>query len=97
MEIYNQTTYDVFQIVEGIVVSRINYWELETDSDLMREHSRIAGLDAARSSMMILGVLLHSLIFSIYFAHVESLVEAQTIFGVFFTIHTFRMQQIAVA
>ncbi len=91
MEIYNQTTYDVFQIVEGIVVSRINYWELETDSDLMREHSRIAGLDAARSSMMILGVLLHSLIFSIYFAHVESLVEAQTIFGVFFTIHTFRM------
>ena len=64
---------------------------LETDSDLMREHSRIAGLDAARSSMMILGVLLLSLIFSIYFAHVESLVEAQTIFGVFFTIHTFRM------
>jgi hypothetical protein len=33
------------------------------DNDLMREHSRIAGLDAARSSMMILGVLLHSLIF----------------------------------
>jgi surface polysaccharide O-acyltransferase-like enzyme len=53
------------------------------DNDLMREHSRIAGLDAARSSMMILGVLLHSLIFSIYFAHIESLVEAQTIFGVF--------------
>ena len=53
------------------------------DNDLMREHSRIAGLDAARSSMMILGVLLHSLIFSIYFAPIESLVEAQTIFGVF--------------
>lgn len=43
MEIYNQTTYDVFQIVEGIVVSRINYWELETDSDLMREHSELPG------------------------------------------------------
>ena len=57
----------------------------------MREHSRIAGLDAARSSMMILGVLLHSLIFSIFFAHIESLAEVQTIFGVFFTIHTFRM------
>ena len=52
---------------------------------------RIAGLDASRATMMILGVLLHSLIFSIFYIKIDSVSEFHAIMGSFFTIHTFRM------
>ena len=57
----------------------------------MQASQRILGLDAARAVMMILGVLLHSLIFSIFFINIDSVEEFQAIMGSFFTIHTFRM------
>ena len=57
----------------------------------LSEGKRIAGLDAARAAMMILGVLLHSLVFSIFFIKINSVSEFQIIMGSFFTIHTFRM------
>jgi peptidoglycan/LPS O-acetylase OafA/YrhL len=57
----------------------------------MAQESRVLGLDAARASMMILGVLLHSLVFSIRYLDSASLAEAQILFGSWFTLHTFRM------
>jgi len=41
--------------------------------------------------MMLLGVLLHALVFSIFFIEIDSLLEFHVIMGTFFTIHTFRM------
>lgn len=57
----------------------------------MSENQRIVGLDAARAIMMLLGVLLHALVFSIFFIEINSVSEFHVIMGTFFTIHTFRM------
>lgn len=55
------------------------------------EDTRIYGLDAARASMMLLGVLLHCVIFAGFFMESAGPEEGLAAFGIFSTIHTFRM------
>jgi hypothetical protein len=57
----------------------------------MSEDTRIHGMDAARASMMLLGVLLHCVIFAGLFMESTGAEEDLASFGIFSTIHTFRM------
>ncbi len=55
------------------------------------QDGRIHGLDAARASMMLMGVLLHCVIFAGLFMETSSPEEGLASYGIFATIHTFRM------
>ena len=52
---------------------------------------RLYALDAARASMMLLGVLLHGLLFSTSYLDNQSVVEDRVFSSVYFTFHTFRL------
>jgi peptidoglycan/LPS O-acetylase OafA/YrhL len=57
----------------------------------MTTTSRFHGLDAARASMMLLGVLLHGLLFAGQYLDNHSVVEDLVLDGVYFTFHAFRL------
>lgn len=57
----------------------------------MKHETRSAALDAARASMMLLGVFLHILLFSKRAIEDRSVFEDYLISGVYFTFHNFRL------
>jgi glucan biosynthesis protein C len=57
----------------------------------MKSETRFYGLDAARASMMLLGVLLHGLVFAGQYLDNHSVVEDLVLNGVYFTFHAFRL------
>lgn len=57
----------------------------------VKHETRSAALDAARASMMLVGVFLHILLFSKRAIENRSVFEDYVISGVYFTFHTFRL------